>query len=127
MFVAEAEVEGKAGVGEDIADSQAGGGAGEFLVDFGAVGVDERVAVGVEFLDVGGADAIAAEGFDIEARAAVIQRMTIAEEEGNEDVMGLAGSEIIQSCFDADLVPFGNREADVEVGAETGGGLSFYK
>ena len=125
MFVAEPEVEGKIGVTDDITDPEAGGGAGEFLVYFGAVGGVDRLAVGVEFGDIGGADAVAAKGFEIEAGAGMVEGMAIAEEEGDEDHVGLAGGEVVDADLCADLVAFWDREADMEVTAEPGGGLSF--
>jgi len=90
VFEAEAEVEGKAGIGEDIAYAEADGGAGEFLVHFGTIGVIDDIAVCVPPGDVGGAEAVAREGFEVEAGAAVIQGVPVGYEEGKEDHVGLS-------------------------------------
>ena len=121
VFEAEAEVKGEIGPGDDITDAEAGRGAREFLIHFGAVGIVEGVAVGVEFGDVGCADAGAAKGFDIESGAAVIEGMTIAEQERNEDHMGLTGREIIESDLTADLITFRYGKTDMQITAESGG------
>jgi hypothetical protein len=68
VFIAEPEVEGELWIGEDVADAEACGGAGELLVGLGAVGVVDGLAGGVEPGDIGGADAVATEGFDVEAK-----------------------------------------------------------
>ena len=121
VFEAEAEVEGKPWVGYDIANAETCGGAGELLVGLGAVGVVDGLAGGVEPGDVGGADAIAAEGFDVEAGAAMVESVAVAKEEGNKDHVGLVGREIVETDLAADLVAFRHGEADVEIGAHPGG------
>lgn len=125
VFVAEPEVEGEIGIWEDIADAEPCGGAGELLIDFGTVGAIDRLTRGVEFGDIGAADAIAGEGLEVPAGAAVVEGMAIAEEEGNEDQVGLVGSEIVDADLAADLIAFCNGEADMKIGADTGSGVSF--
>lgn len=125
MFVTEAEVEREVGVWENIPYTEACGHAGEFLVLFASIGVVLELSVGIQLRDIGGADAIAGKGFEIETRAAVIESMAVAEEEGEEDHVGLAGGEIVETDLTADLVAFCHGKAYMEISAETGVGLSF--
>lgn len=121
VFVAEAEIKRAAGVREDITDAESGGSAVKFFVDLGAIRIKERVAVGIGFLDIRGAEGIAGEGFDIETGAGVIERMAVAQEERYEDEVGLSRGKIVESYFHADLVAFGNGESAMEKGAKAGG------
>lgn len=121
VFVAEAEVEGELWIGEDITEAEACGGAGKLLVGFGAVGVVDGLAHGVEAGDVGCSDTISAEGFDVEAGAAMVEGVTVAEEEGDEDHVRLVGREIVDADLAAYLIAFRDGEAYVEITAEAGG------
>jgi len=125
MFVAEPEIEGEFWIRQDIANAEACGGAGEFLVGLGAIGVVNGLAGGVEAGDISGADAIAAEGFEVEACAAMVEGVAVAKEKGDEDHVRLVWREVVEADLAADLVAFRHGEADVKVGAEPGGGVTF--
>lgn len=117
MFVPDAEIDGVSGIGGDIAETQAGDGAAALFVLFGAIGVEEGVAVGVGSLDIGAADAIAGDGFCVPACAGLVEGMAVSDEQGDEyDVVCIWG-EVVEAQFAADLVAFGNGEANVNEGA----------
>ena len=127
MCNAEAEVDGKAWVGEDIADAEACGGAGGLLVEFATIRVIEDVATGICSCDVGAADGVTGEVVDIEAGAGVIEGMAVTQEQGEEDLVRLVGGEIVEAGLCAYFVAVLEGEADMQVGAESGGGLPFCK
>lgn len=126
MFEAETEVQREFCGWEDIAESQARGGAGCLLVYVGAVAVEDRVAGGIELLDVGTAGRITCEGFDIPACAVMVEEMAIADEQGDEDEMGLSRREILETGFETDLVAFCDGNTSMEEPSETGGRLAFH-
>lgn len=125
VFVAKAKVERTAGIGEDIANGECRRGAVEFFVGFGPVGIKDRVAVGVRFLDIRGAEGIARLGFDVEAGTGAVEGMADAYEEGYEDEVGLVGGKIVEANLCGDLVTFVHGEVAVEEGAEAGSRMAF--
>ena len=117
VFVADTEIDGVFGIGDDIAETQAGDGAAAFFVLFGAVGVEDGVVVGVGPLDIGAADAIAGNWFCVPACAGPIEGMAVADEQGDEYDVACIWGEVVEAQFAADLVAFGDGEADVYEGA----------
>lgn len=126
MFESETEIQRKFCGRQDIADAQAGGGAGCFLVDVGAVAIVDGVAGSIEFLDVGIAEDVTREGFDVPSVAFVVEKMAIADEEGDKDQVGLSRREILETGFEADFVAFCDGDATVEESSETSRGLAFH-
>ena len=125
VLKAQAEIEWTAGVVKDITNTEPGGSAVEFFVYLRTIRIKERVAVRIGFLDIGGAEGIAGEGFDIETGAGGIEGMAIAYEKWDEDEVGLVWGKIVDACLDADLIAFARGKAAMEEGAEAGGRLSF--
>ena len=80
MFVADAEIDGVSGIGDDIAETQADDGAVAFFVLFGAISVEDGAAVGVGPLDIGAADAVAGNGFRVPACAGLIEGMAVSDQ-----------------------------------------------
>ena len=119
MFEPEAEIQRKFCRRKDIADAETGGGAGCFLVDVGAVAIIDGIARTIEFLDVGIAEDVTGEGFNVPSGAFVVEEMAIADEEGNKDQVGLPGREILETGLEADFVAFCYGNSAVEESSET--------
>ena len=123
MFVADAEIDGVSGIGDDIAEAQACDGAVAFFVLFGAIGVEDGGAVCVGPLDIGTADAIAGDGFCVPACTGAVEGMAVSDQQGDENDMVCIWGEVVEGQFAADLVAFGDGESDVDESADAVDGL----
>jgi len=101
------------------------------LVNIGAIAVENGVTGGIDFLDVGIANGLADEWFEIKAGSgsagyAAPEEVPVACQEGSEDQMGLVWGEIVETSLDAYFAVFGQWNAAVEKSSETGGRLAFH-
>ena len=119
-LIAKPQVDGESR--KNVADGNAGGRAGNLLVDGVAVGVGDLVAVRIGLYDIRAAESIAYVRFDVESGSGAVESVAETRQYGGKGDIIVAIAEIIKTTFRGNGIAIRYFNAEVEEAAKTDAG-----